>query len=148
MINTTCTEVIFPTRFLYKNGLDSNNHIHRKIANEIANRAFFTTDVAIDELPETYFPKIEANFPGALAKQFIPMKPALWQIGNYENFLAARRDLIAQNINNFMDNLISEQAVVNELPIEELIKLGESATLEFKSTLQWDVVQNKQSICD
>lgn len=136
---------IFPTRFLYENGLDSNNHIHRKIANEIANRAFFTTDVVVDELPEHYFPEIESNFPGALAKQFVPMKPMLWQVENYEDFLATRRDLIARNINEFMDALISEQTVVNELPIDKLIKLGESATLEFKSTLQWDVVQSTQA---
>ncbi len=136
---------IFPTKYLYKNSLDSDNHLHRKIANEIANRAFFTTDVYIDELPENYLPQIEAKFPGALAKQFVPLKPELWQVDRYEDFLTVRRDLIARNINEFMDALISEPAATEELSIEELIKLGESATLEFKSTLQWDVVQGKQA---
>ena len=32
---------------------------------------------------------------------------------------------------------------VSALIDTELVKLGESATLEFKSTLQWDVVHNQ-----
>lgn len=69
----------------------------------------------------------------------------MWQVDRYEDFLTARRDLIARNINEFMDALISEPIATEELSIEELIKLGESVTLEFKSTLQWDVVQGKQA---
>jgi len=137
-------DYIFPPQRLYQNDLDSDNHLHRKIANEIANRAFFTTDVSIDRLPVEYFPEIEAKYPGALVKQFVPMKPDLWQIDQYDDFLAVRRDLIARNMNEFMAALITEPMATGELSIEELIKLGESATLEFKSTLEWDVVQNKQ----
>jgi len=33
--------------------------------------------------------------------------------------------------------------VVHKKPLTELIALGESATLEFKSTLQWDMVRNQ-----
>jgi predicted HTH transcriptional regulator len=44
-----------------------------------------------------------------------------------------------------MDGLITVPEIVHELPIVELIRLGESATLEFKSTLQWDVIQGKQN---
>jgi predicted HTH transcriptional regulator len=33
--------------------------------------------------------------------------------------------------------------VMHERSIPDLITLGESATLEFKSTLQWDVIQNQ-----
>ncbi len=32
---------IFPASLLYKNNYDTDNHLHRKIVNEIANRAFF-----------------------------------------------------------------------------------------------------------
>ncbi len=42
-----------------------------------------------------------------------------------------------------MNSLISEPEVPKTKDIMELIALGESATLEFKSTLQWDVVQEK-----
>ncbi len=136
---------IFPPKYLYKELLDSDNHLHRKVANEIANRAFFTEDVNIDELPEDYFPEIEKKFSGALPKQFIPMSPELWSIDRYSDFLTARRELIVRNINEFMNALITEPVDTVDLPIEDLIKLGEGVTLEFKSTLQWDVVENKQN---
>ena len=94
-------------------------------------------------LPEEYLPRVEENYPGALKKQFIPMDPKLWKVENYADFLDARRHCIARKYNEFMDALISEPEVVHARPISELIRLGESATLEFKSTLQWDVVQNR-----
>jgi predicted HTH transcriptional regulator len=71
------------------------------------------------------------------------MDPVLWKPKNYQEFLAQRRALIAQRINNFMDSLLAEPEVVHERAIGELVSLGESATLEFKSTLQWDVVRGQ-----
>ena len=70
---------------------------------------------------------------------------ALWKLENYQDFLSVRRDLIARKINDYMHALIEEPEIVHEKPIIELISLGESATLEFKSSLQWDVVQKKQN---
>lgn len=137
---------IFPQAQLYKNGYDVDNLLHRSIINEIANRVFLTPDTNIeisDRLPEDYFPEVESRYPSALTKQFIPMDQSLWKLNRFESFLQARRELIALKFNEFMASLISEPEIVHERPIAELIKLGESATLEFKSTLQWDVVQNK-----
>jgi predicted HTH transcriptional regulator len=51
--------------------------------------------------------------------------------------------MIACKINEYMDALIAEPEVMHERSVPELITLGESATLEFKSTLQWDVIQNR-----
>ncbi len=139
---------IFPQAQLYKNGYDVDNLMHRSIINEIANRAFLTADTNIeisDRLPEEYFPEVETNYPGALIRQFIPMDQSLWKISKFESFLQARRELIAMKLNEFMAALISKPEIVHERPITELIELGESATLEFKSTLQWDMVQNKQN---
>lgn len=137
---------IFPRSVLYDELYDSDNHLHRKIVNEIANRAFLTADTnrsISDRLPAEYLPEVEERYPGALVKQFIPMNPELWELENYPQFLAARRETIACKINEFMAALITEPEVVHERPISELVALGESATLEFKSTLQWDVVQEK-----
>ena len=53
--------------------------------------------------------------------------------------------MIARKINEFMHALVSEPVVVHKRPLVELIALGESATLEFKSTFHWDVVQAKQN---
>ncbi len=138
---------IFPQSILYKNGFDSDNHLHRKHVNSIANRAFLTADTnwAISNTaPEEYLPEVEEKYPGALASQFVPMDPNLWRVERYLDFLDARRDLIARNINEFMNGLVGEPTVMHERAIAELIPLGESVTLEFKSTLQWDVV-NKQA---
>ncbi len=139
---------IFPTSILYRSGYDSESHLHRKIVNEIANRAFLTAETNLElgnKPPEVYLPQVEEKYPGALVKQFIPIDPKLWRVERYPDFLEARRQLIAQRINDFMAALITEPEVVHHRPIAELVSLGESATLEFKSTLQWDVVRNKQN---
>jgi len=137
---------IFPSSLLYSNGYSSENHLHRKLVNEIANRAFLTADTNYSlaaARPEEYLPQVEERFPGALVKQFVPMDPDLWRVERYEDFLAARRDLVASKLNSFMACLITEPEVVHERPVAELIELGESATLEFKSTLQWDMVRKQ-----
>lgn len=116
------------------------------MVNEIANRAFLTASSNIplsDTAPEAYLPDIEGRYPGALAKQFIPMNPELWKVERYEDFLKARRELLARKLNEYMAALIAEPEEVRHRPIAELVKLGESAVLEFKSTLQWDVVQKQ-----
>ena len=141
---------IFPTSLLYEKGYDAASHLHRKIVNEIANRAFLTAETnqeLSNSPPEEYLPLVETKYPGALVKQFIPMDPQLWRVDRYADFLDARRQLVGQRINDFMASLIEEPEIVHLRPVTELVALGESATLEFKSTLQWDVVQgclNKQ----
>jgi hypothetical protein len=131
---------------LYNEKYDSENHIHKKIVNEIANRAYLTAESNIDVSntpPYEYLPQIEENFPGAIQKQFIPMNDELWRLENYEEFLEVRRELIAKSINEYLESLIIEPEEMHEKTIEEIITLGESISLEFKSTLQWDVRQNQ-----
>ncbi len=137
---------IFPSSILYKNGFDSDNHLHRKLVNEIANRAFLTADTNINisnKVPAEYFADVENKYPGALVKQFIPMNPEFWKVENYRKFLDSRRRIIACRINDFMSSLIAEPEIMHDRTVNELIQLGESATLEFKSTIQWDVVRNE-----
>lgn len=139
---------IFPNSLLYDDGYDPENHIHKKIVNEIANRAFLTADTNINisnKPPNEYLPEIEQNYPGALTKQFIPMNEELWKLENYESFLEFRREKIAKCINEYLDGLVIEQEEVRKKSIDEIITLGESISLEFKSSLQWDVRQNKQN---
>ena len=95
--------------------------------------------------PEEYLPEVESRYPGALAHQFIPMDPALWKIDRYADFLEVRRDNIARKLNEFMNGLVSEPEPTKERSVAELIELGEGPNLEFKSTLQWDVVQNQRN---
>jgi hypothetical protein len=137
---------IFPQGLLYKSGWDADNYVHRQTVNEIANRAFLTatSNIVLSATePSAYLPKIEAKYPGALESQFIPTDPELWHVNRYTDFLAARRNLLARKLNEYMAGLIAEPEEVIHRPIDDLVKLGESSTLEFKSTLQWDVVQKQ-----
>lgn len=137
---------IFPQGLLYKVGYDPDNHVHRKIVNEIANRAFLTAESNMQlgyKSPAIYLPEVEERYPGSLVKQFVPINPKLWEPERFEGFLEARRELIATKINEFMKCLIAEPEERRVLSINELIPLGESATMEFKSTLRWDTIQNK-----
>ena len=139
---------IFPQSILYKNGWDADNYMHRQAVNEIGNRAFLTTSTNLEisnKPPADYLAKIEAAYPGALAAQFVPMDPSLWAVERYRDFIGARRELIARKLNEFMNSLISEPQPPRHRPIGDLIKIGESYVLEFKSTLQWDVIQGKQN---
>jgi Putative DNA-binding domain len=122
--------------------------MHRQAVNEIGNRAFLTASTNLEisnKPPADYLAKIEGAYPGALAAQFVPMDPSLWAVERYRDFIGARRELIARKLNEFMDSLISEPEPPRHRPIGDLIRLGESYVLEFKSTLQWDVIQGKQN---
>ncbi|MEM4780329.1 MAG: DUF262 domain-containing protein [Halalkalicoccus sp.] len=136
---------IFPKNKLYDK-YDSGESLHRKIVNEIANRAFLTpeTNKKIgDRLPEEYLPETVANHPSALSSQFILENEELWKIENYEGFLAKRRDLLADAINDYMEDLVIGSVSRNEETIEDLINAGETPRIEFKETLLYDVYQDQ-----
>jgi hypothetical protein len=57
-------------------------------------------------LPEEYFPAFEERHPGSLASQWIPMDTNLWKIKNYQDFLVARRELLAAETNRQMEELL------------------------------------------
>ena len=139
---------VFSQALLYRSGWDSDNYVHRQAVNEIANRAFLTatTNQSLsDTEPAVYLPKVEDDFPGALAKQFIPMDETLWRVSHYREFLDARRELLARKMNEFRNALVTEPEEVRQRSVRDLINIGESMVLEFKSTFQWDVIQNRQN---
>ena len=59
-----------------------------------------------NRLPEEYFPEVEQRHPGALASQWIPQEPHLWKLENYRGFLEARKNLLAEAANNFLEQLL------------------------------------------
>jgi hypothetical protein len=139
---------IFPQSVLYKSGFDSNNHVHVQFVNAIANRAFLTGETNLeisDRKPEDYLPEIEERYPGALQSQLIPMDRNLWKIENYREFLAARRELISMTLNEYLESLLSTEKESAVRPISDIISLGEGPNVEFKSTLQWDVREEKKN---
>lgn len=77
--------------------------------NAVANYCFLTKDTNLkisDRLPEEYFPEIEAKHPGALRSQWIPDDPELWRVENFREFLEARKRLLADATNRFLEELL------------------------------------------
>ena len=139
---------IFPQSVLYKNGFDSNNHVHVQFVNAIANRAFLTGETNIDisdRYPADYLPEVEERYPGTLQSQLIPMDRNLWKIENYREFLAARRELISKTLNEYLESLISTEKGSAPRSVTDIINLGEGPNVEFKSTLQWDIREKKRN---
>lgn len=94
---------IFPKAQLYKRDYG------RAETNALANFCFLTKDTNLnisDRLPEEYFPEVERNHPGALASQWIPQDPELWKVGNFPQFLEARKELLAQEVNRRLADLL------------------------------------------
>ena len=94
---------IFPKARLYDHGYN------RSEVNAIANFTFLTkeTNLSIsDRDPAIYLADIERNNPGVLESHWIPMDHNLWSVERYHDFLAARRELLAQTANHFLEGLI------------------------------------------
>ena len=94
---------IFPKSQLY------NREYKRPEVNALANFCFLTKGTNLDisdRLPSAYFPEVEEAHPGALASQWIPMDPALWRIENFHDFLEARKELLAAEVNQRMEELL------------------------------------------
>jgi hypothetical protein len=94
---------IFPKAQLYKHDFD------RTQVNALGNFCFLTKDAnlhILDQLPEIYFPRIEDKHPGALASQWIPLDESLWKISRYEDFLEARKELLATEANKRFAELL------------------------------------------
>ena len=93
---------IFPKKLLRKHGYS------RPQINAIANFTFITQETNLKILakkPSEYLEKIETRHPGVLASHWIPMDRELWKVENYQDFLAARRGLLAQAANEFLESL-------------------------------------------
>lgn len=94
---------IFPKAQLYK------RDYKRPEVNAVANFCFLTKDTNLsisDRLPEDYFPEVETAHPGTLASQWIPMEPALWKIERFRDFLEARKEMLAAEMNRRMEELL------------------------------------------
>jgi hypothetical protein len=131
---------IFPQAVLYANGYSSSDSKHKALVNEIANSAFLTkaANLKISKSdPLAYLREIRKANPETLEAQFVPLNEDLWHVDRFEDFLKARRALIAEGINEFMDALLEEPAE-SGLTIDDLIAQGEGKTVEYKSSLRWD----------
>ena len=94
---------IFPKSKLYDNGFQ------RKDVNALANFCLQTKECNLqisNRHPEEYLREYEQKNPGVLKSQWIPQNPELWKMENYLQFLAARRELLADATNELMLGLL------------------------------------------
>ncbi len=95
---------IFPKALLYKHGYG------RTTANAIANFTFVTQETNLlvsDRDPAEYLEEFAARYPGSVESHWIPMDRNLWKVEYYPEFLDARRELLAQAANQFLNALLS-----------------------------------------
>ena len=132
---------IFPYSLLKERGYDFNNRHKYVLAQEITNRVVLTrigNRRKTNKLPEEYLKQVKKKFPNALRLQVVPEDKNLWKLDNFELFLQKRRELLASELNKFLEELTTTEESKAGVSVEELIAGGESNELEFKSSLRWD----------
>ena len=126
---------------------DMNNRFDYSLAQEITNRAILTSTenrTKSAKHADVYLKQVKQQFPNALNLQCIPEEEDLWKIENYRKFLDARRTLLTERLNFFLNNIsITRDDIKPEIDIEELIHSGENSFLEFKSSLRWNVRESR-----
>ena len=122
---------IFPKKVLRDAGYK------RTEINAVANFCFLTQEsnlIITKREPEDYFKQVikEAG-EDALASQWIPLDKKLWKIENYREFLSARRELLANAANGFLDSLLAGSA--DELTLIKLTPVEDEDTAERNAEL-------------
>ena len=135
---------IFPYSRLKAVGYGKGNRVKYSLAQEFTNRAVLTqiaNRTKSAEPAKSYLKSVVERFPKALKLQCIPEDETLWERENYEQFLAARRRMLASELNAFLEGITATEETTTPISIEEMITEGESDELEFKSSLRWDLQQ-------
>lgn len=112
--------------------------------NAVANMAFLDwPDNAVigPEDPRSYWPAMSAAMdPARLERQmYWHALPVGWEQLDYPTFLARRRRLLAMVVRDGVEQLWDAESFAPPAGgLAELLKLGESQTLEFKSSARWN----------
>lgn len=137
---------IFPYSSLKLMGYNINNRLKYSLAQEITNRAILTQIAnrkKSNNPAEEYLQATKEHFPGALEKQCIPMDSELWKMENFEMFLEKRRIILANELNEFLNNITETNYQSVDMDVLEMIMAGENSQVEFKTTLRYDMRENK-----
>ena len=119
-----------------------NNRIKYQYAQEITNRAILTATANRSKSARNadgYLAEVMEKFPNSLKLQSIPEDPSLWKLENFEQFLNARRKLLASELNEYLENITITSSEDMKIDLYELIKAGENSLVEFKTTLRHDM---------
>lgn len=91
---------IFPKKLLDAEDTD------RYVRDELANIAFLSQKAnrrILAKEPKEYLAEIAEKSPGRLESQFIPMDRELWTVDRFDDFLVARRALLADEMNSVLE---------------------------------------------
>lgn len=113
----------------------------RSEVNALGNFCFLTKDSNLRisaRPPEEYLSEVAKQYPGALESQWIPQDRDLWHVDRFKDFLAARQELLAKELNDRMESLLHDDtrwlvpatAEVNEQKDTEAIGTVEDANEE------------------
>jgi len=123
------------------------NQFHYAIAQEITNRAILTATENREKsamFADVYLTNVKKLFPNALKLQNIPEDENLWKVENYVKFLETRREILAKELNNFLQTIsIGQVTVSTSVDLLDMIASGEHGFLEFKSTMRWNWKENR-----
>ena len=139
---------IFAYSVLRDSGIyDMENQFHYAIAQEITNRAILTSSENREKsamYADVYLSKVKKQFPNALKLQSIPEDESLWKVEHYEKFLEVRREMLANELNNYLKTIsIGHISVSTTVDLLDMIHSGEHGFLEFKSTMRWNWKENR-----
>lgn len=134
---------IFPRSVLTRVGFNDSTRI-----NEIANRVFLAQQPTREirrSSPADYLPNVDERHSDSLRAQSVPIDPYLWDPEHFPDFLVARRRLLAKAINDFIATWIPDvgSGENDEYEVRRLIAGGENESIEFKSSLRWDMREEK-----
>lgn len=130
---------LFPKAFLARQGVTNQTQV-----NAIANMAFLdwpdNTEISAED-PTVYWPVFRERLTPAQREQqeYWHALPPGWDHLDFRGFLDRRRHLMARVVRDAFDTL--REASVPEVAdsAEDVIRLGESQTVEFKSTARYNL---------
>lgn len=108
---------IFPKSLLKKAGYEKSE------MNAISNMAFISgraNRTISNKRPIDYLPKIiDLRGEEALTSQHISLDKELWEIDNYRDFLADRRERLAMEINDFVNRTCANGGVIESIAVSD-----------------------------
>ena len=134
---------LFPRAHLKEKGITGVRNV-----NAIANMAYLdwpdNVSIAADD-PLTYWPAMTSGLdPDQLARQiYWHALPVGWEQLDYSTFLERRRTLLAAVVRDGFNTLWEDSTPEPAEGVLELLRVGESQTVEFKSSARWNLHANR-----
>ena len=130
---------LFPRAHLGKEEVTASRQV-----NAIANMAFldWPENVEIAAVsPQEYWPTMSASMEKErLERQlYWHALPMGWEQLDYATFLERRRNLIAAVVRDGFNTLWEDRKAAEPTSVKDLVTVGESQTVEFKSTARWNL---------